>query len=72
MTFWMYLNFEYVGLLEGNVLIICDEAKCKHIVTTLEPVGFESPTQNLWKGCKFHVTELFFCRPIFSWQMQYF
>ena len=39
MTFWMYSNFEYIGFLEGNVLIICDEGKCKHIMTTLEPVG---------------------------------
>ena len=30
------------------------------------------PTQNPWKGCKFHVTEVLLCRDHFAWQLQDF
>ena len=29
-------------------------------------------TQNLWKGCKFHVTEVLLCSDHFAWQLQDF
>ena len=29
-------------------------------------------TQNLWKGCKFHVTEVLLCSDHFAWQLQEF
>ena len=28
------------------------------------------PTQNPWKGCKFHVTEVLLCSDHFAWQLQ--
>ena len=28
--------------------------------------------QNLWKGCKFHVTEVLLCSDHFAWQLQEF
>ena len=30
------------------------------------------PTQNPWKGCKFHVTEALLCSDHFAWQLQAF
>ena len=30
------------------------------------------PTQNPWKGCKFHVTEVLLCSDHFAWQLQDF
>ena len=30
------------------------------------------PTQNPWKGCKFHVTEVLLCKDHFAWQLQEF
>ena len=30
------------------------------------------PTQNPWKGCKFHVTEVLLCSDHFAWQLQEF
>ena len=30
------------------------------------------PTQNPWKGCKFHVTEELLCSDHFAWQLQDF
>ena len=30
------------------------------------------PTQNPWKGCKFHVMEVLLCRHHFAWQLQDF
>ena len=30
------------------------------------------PTQNPWKGCKFHVTEVLLCSNYFAWQLQDF
>ena len=30
------------------------------------------PTQNPWKGCKFHVTEVLLCSDDFAWQLQEF
>ena len=30
------------------------------------------PTQNPWKGCKFHVTEMLICSDHFAWQLQEF
>ena len=30
------------------------------------------PTQNPWKGCKFHVTEVLLCSDHFAWQLQAF
>ena len=29
-------------------------------------------TQNPWKGCKFHVTEVLLCSDHFAWQLQEF
>ena len=29
-------------------------------------------TQNPWKGCKFHVTEVLLCSDHFAWQLQDF
>ena len=32
----------------------------------------KAPTQNPWKGCKFHVTEVLLCSDHFAWQLQDF
>ena len=34
--------------------------------------GLKPPTQNPWKGCKFHVTEVLLCSDHFAWQLQDF
>ena len=40
--------------------VVCD-------VDVLKP-----STQNPWKGCKFHVTEVLLCSDHFAWQLQDF
>ena len=38
----------------------------------LECRCLKPPTQNSWKGCNFHVTEVLLCSDHFAWQLQDF